>query len=170
MNPTDNRGAIYVGRFVLGLGNGFLQVFSNIYCAEAAPAHLRGVMVALTTEWTLIGSIISAVILNETNTRLDSSSYQIPLGILLILPVVLAVGLFFVPESPRYLIVRGKMDEARRSLETIRGDSIPGDEIELEYVEMVKGIEEEKRLAATVGPMDMWRGGLPLQGYNKHGS
>ena len=122
MNPTDNQGAIYVGRLVLGLGNGFLQVFSNIYCAEVAPAHLRGIMVALSTEWVLIGSIVSAVILNETNTRLDKSSYQLPLGILLILPVVLAVGLIFIPESPRYLIVRGKMDEARRSLETIRGD------------------------------------------------
>lgn len=37
---------------------------------------------------------------------------------------------------------------------------MPGDEIEVEYVEMVKGIEEEKRVAATVGPMDMFRGGF----------
>lgn len=42
---TDNKIAVYIGRFILGLANGFLVTFSNIYTAEAAPAHLRAVMV-----------------------------------------------------------------------------------------------------------------------------
>jgi MFS family permease len=32
---------LYVGRFFLGLSNGFFVVFSTVYCSEAAPAHLR---------------------------------------------------------------------------------------------------------------------------------
>jgi MFS family permease len=32
---------LYVGRFFLGFSNGFLVVFSTVYCSEAAPAHLR---------------------------------------------------------------------------------------------------------------------------------
>ncbi|KAK3323362.1 general substrate transporter [Cercophora scortea] len=160
MSAAQNKqaGTIYTGRFVLGLGNGFLQTFSNIYCAEVAPAHLRAIMVGLSTEWLLVGSILAAAITNATQVRLDTSSFQIPLGVLLVLPVVLAVGLFFVPETPRYLINRGKLGAARQALETLRGSSLRLEEIEVEFVEMVKGIEEEKRLASTLGPLDIFRG------------
>jgi MFS family permease len=155
---TENKGAIYVGRLVLGIGNGFLQIFSNIYCAEASPAHLRAILVGLSTEWVLVGSIVAAVITNATQVRLEKASYQIPLGVLLILPFLLAVGLLFVPESPRYLVTTGRLDAAKRSLKTLRGNSLQPDEVELEYTEIVKGIEEEKRVAATLGPLDMFEG------------
>lgn len=115
-------------------------------------------MVALFSEWVNIGSIIGAVVTNATQTRLDKASYQIPVGILFVVPVVLSIGLFFVPESPRYLVNKGRMGEARRALEALRGDSLQPEEFELEWMEMVKGIEEEKRLARTIGPLDQFRG------------
>ncbi|ORY63348.1 general substrate transporter [Pseudomassariella vexata] len=155
---STEKGAIYVGRLLLGISNGFLVTFSNIYCAEAAPAHLRAVMVALFSEWVNVGSIIGAAVSNATQTRLDKASYQIPVGTLFIVPFLLTIGLFFVPESPRYLLYRGRMEAARKSLKTLRGGSLQHDEFELEWTEMVKGIEEEKRNARTVGPLDMFRG------------
>jgi len=160
---TTNKGVVYLGRLVLGIGNGFLVTFSNIYTAEAAPAHLRAVMVALFSEWVNIGSIVGACVTNATQVRLDKSSYQIPLGIQFIVPALLAVGLFFVPESPRYLVSKDKIDEGRKALKTLRGDSLKPEEFELEWIEMVKGIEEEKRMANTVGPIDMFRGKLPMR-------
>ncbi|KAI1842665.1 hypothetical protein JX265_002729 [Neoarthrinium moseri] len=155
---TENKGAIYVGRLILGLANGFLVTFSNIYTAEAAPAHLRAVMVALFSEWVNIGSIVGSAVTNATKNRLDKASYQIPLGTLFIVPVFLAIGLFFVPESPRHLLYRGQTVAARNALETLRGDSLSQDDFELEWMEMVQGIEEEKRTAQTIGPLDMFRG------------
>lgn len=155
---TTDKAAVYVGRLVLGLANGFLVTFSNIYTSEAAPAHLRAVMVALFSEWVNIGSIIGAAVTNATKNRLDKASYQIPLGTLFIVPAFLAVGLFFVPESPRYLLYKGKSEEARQSLQKLRGDSLSPGGFELEWVEMVKGIEEEKHTANTIGPLDMFKG------------
>ncbi|KAK5653410.1 hypothetical protein OQA88_8895 [Cercophora sp. LCS_1] len=155
---TEDKGAIYAGRLVLGLGNGFLQTFSNIYCAEVAPAHLRPIMVGLSTEWILIGSIVAAAITNATQVRMDKFSYLLPLGVLLILPAVLATFLLFVPESPRYLLIREREADARKSLETLRGSSVSPNELDIEFTEMIKGIQEEKRVSSTVGPLDMFKG------------
>ncbi|KAI1359769.1 general substrate transporter [Xylaria arbuscula] len=155
---TTKKTAIYIGRLVLGLANGFLVTFSNIYTAEASPAHLRAVMVALFSEWVNIGSIIGSAVTNKTKNSLDKSSYEIPLGILFIVPTVLSIGLLFVPESPRYLLYRGNSQSARKSLETLRGDSVSSEDLEIEWVEMVKGIEEEKRAVKTIGPLDMFKG------------
>ncbi|KAI2614247.1 general substrate transporter [Hypoxylon fragiforme] len=161
---TTDKIALYMGRLILGLANGFLVTFSNIYAAnvlataEAAPAHLRAVMVALFSEWVNIGSIVGSAVTNVTKDRLDKASYQIPLGTLFIVPTFLAVGLLFVPESPRYLLYKGKTEPARKALQQLRGDSLSAEEFELEWVEMVKGIEEEKQTTKTIGPLDMFRG------------
>ncbi|KAI0469906.1 general substrate transporter [Xylariaceae sp. FL0804] len=155
---TTSKAAIYIGRLILGLANGFLVTFSNIYTAEVSPAHLRAVMVAMFSEWVNIGSIIGSVVTNATQVSLAKSSYEIPLGTLFIVPTFLAVGLLFVPESPRYLCYHGKTEEARKALKYLRGESLNDDDFELEWVEMLKGIEEEKRTAQTIGAMDMFRG------------
>lgn len=110
------------------------------------------------SEWVNIGSIMGASVTNATKSRMERSSYQIPLATLFIVPAILAIVLFFVPESPRYLLYRGNEEAARNALEALRGNSLKPEELELEWVEMVKGIEEEKRTASAVGPLDMFRG------------
>ncbi|CAI7615387.1 unnamed protein product [Penicillium manginii] len=179
---TSSAGVLYLGRLLLGFANGFLVTFSNIYTAEAAPAHMRGVMVALFAYWVNIGSIMGAVVDNKTKERMDALSYRIPLACLYIVPALLFVALFFVPESPRWLLHRGKEDAARKALEQLRGSSYAkilaiapgynsGDEngsvestsviptlLEVEWAEMVKGVEEEKRTQGDVAALDMFRG------------
>lgn len=105
-----------------------------------------------------IGSIIGSVVDNFTRVHLDKSSYQIPLGCLYIVPTILGIGLFFVPESPRWLLHKGRDAQARRSLEILRGNSVGQEYIELEWAEMVRGVEEEKKIAKSIGFLDMFRG------------
>ncbi|KAJ5899615.1 hypothetical protein N7495_004359 [Penicillium taxi] len=179
---TTTPGVLYLGRLLLGFANGFLVTFSNIWTSEVAPSHLRGVMVALFSFWVNIGSIIGAVVDNSTQVRLDKLSYRIPLACLYIVPVVLFVALFFVPESPRWLLHRGKEQQARKALERLRGKSyatllaisssssdlgngrgsagittVTPSLLELEWIEMVKGVEEEKRVQKDVAAIDMFR-------------
>lgn len=155
---TTNWGAVYFGRLLLGTANGFLVTFSNVYTSEVSPAHLRGVLVALFGYWVNIGSILGATVNNFTKTRLDKSSYQIPLGCLYIVPLLLSIGLFFVPETPRFLLHQGKEAEAKRALVQLRGSALTKDELEFEWAEMVRGMEEEKKNAKSVGWIDMFRG------------
>ncbi|KAH6638432.1 general substrate transporter [Boeremia exigua] len=153
---SSSAGALYVGRLILGLANGYLTTFSTVYATEAAPAHLRGVLVALFAYYVNFGSIIGSLIDNYTKSYMDKRSYRIPLACLYIVPTILAIGLFFVPESPRWLLHRGQTEEARESLMRMREDH--GEELELEWSEMLRGVEEETRLAKTTSFMDMFRG------------
>ncbi|KAG9203649.1 hypothetical protein G6514_002667 [Epicoccum nigrum] len=137
---STSKSALYVGRLILGLANGYFTTFSTVYATEAAPAHLRGVLVALFAYYVNFGSIIGSI----------------PLGCLYIVPVFLTIGLFFVPESPRWLLHRGQNEEARKSLMRLRQDH--GDELELEWSEMIRGVEEENRIAKSTPFMDMFRG------------
>ncbi|GAB1200202.1 hypothetical protein APSETT444_009570 [Aspergillus pseudonomiae] len=145
---APSAGPLYVGRLLLGFANGFLVTFSNIYTAEASPAHLRGVMVALFAYWVNIGSILGAAVDNKTKERMDRLSYRIPLACLYIVPTFLFMALFFVPESPRYATLRASSSD----------DEIAPSLLELEWAEMIKGVEEERREQGTVTALDMFRG------------
>jgi len=149
---------LYVGRLILGFANGFFVTFSNVYTAEVSPAHLRGVMVALFTYWVTIGGLFGAIVDNYTKSRMDKGSYRIPIACLYIIPALLSVLLFWVPESPRWLLHKGRDAEARRSLEALRQGAIEGEELELEWTEMIKGVEEENRIAKKLAFLDMFRG------------
>ncbi|KAL4924048.1 general substrate transporter [Aspergillus undulatus] len=168
-------GVLYVGRLLLGFANGFLVTFSNIYTAEASPSHMHGAVVALFAYWVNIGSIMGAAVDNQTKEYLNELSYRIPLACLYIVPTFLFIALFFVPESPRWLLHRGDIEGARKALEQLRGKtyaalrgssttssretgSLASTLLELEWAEMVKGVEEEKRQKGSVAALDMFRG------------
>ncbi|KAH7379153.1 general substrate transporter [Phaeosphaeria sp. MPI-PUGE-AT-0046c] len=147
---------LYVGRLFLGFSNGFLVVFSTVYCSEAAPAHLREIMVGLFSFYVNLGSIIGSVIDNYTAHHLSKASYRIPLGCMFIVPVILCVSLFFVPESPRWLLHHDRSDAARKSLEKLRFDH--GETLELEWAEMIRGVAEEQKIAKSTPFSDMFKG------------
>jgi MFS family permease len=163
---TDKAGVLYLGRIMLGFANGFLVTFSNVYTSEAAPAHLRGVIVALFAYWVNIGSVIGSVVVNYTKDRMDKLSYQIPLACLYIVPTLLAIGLFFVPESPRWLLHKGRDAQARRALERLRVGAVESEELELEWAEMIKGVEEEKSIAQETSFLDMFKGIVSALSYS----
>lgn len=118
-------------------------------------ANLDRIMVGLFSVYVNIGSIIGSIVDNYTKHHLNKSSYRIPLGCMFIVPALLSVGLFFVPESPRWLLHHDRTDAARKSLETLRPDH--GDALEIEWAEMVRGVGEEQRIAKSTPFMDMFK-------------
>lgn len=80
---------------------------------------------------------------------------MIPLAIIYVVPAILAVGMFFIPESPRWLVQHGQIEQARKSLLWLRPDK---GSIENELKEMEIGIEAEHQTTEGVAILDMFRG------------
>jgi len=90
---------------------------------------------------------------------LSKLSYRIPLACNFFIPTIVVIGLFFIKESPRWLVLQGRSDDARRSITWYRGSKMDKVALEEELVETEMGIQEEKELAQGVSVLDLFRAG-----------
>ena len=100
-------------------------------------------------------------IANQFSKSYDSKlCYQIPLASLFAIPAGLSILMFFIPESPRWLLVHGRSEDAHRALAILRGNSFRENPalLEEEFIEMKSGIEREKELATASSFLDMFKG------------
>ena len=111
-------------RFLGGLGVGGASVVSPMYIAEISPAKLRGRLVAV-TQLNIVFGMLLAYLSNYIIADLDLGAVEwrwmfgveaVPAGLFFVL-------LFFNPRSPRWLVVKGLIDEARQVLEKCGTDS-----------------------------------------------
>ncbi|KAH8113463.1 sugar transporter [Phellopilus nigrolimitatus] len=125
---------ISAGRFVAGLGVGALSAIVPLYNGETAPKRIRGAMLVLYQLQVIMGIFISYIIDLGTHTIKNSASWRIPVGLQLLWGLILLSGIFFLPESPRHLLYKGREDEARNVLGGL--NSVPHDDpIVLDLIE-----------------------------------
>lgn len=155
---TTSLAALCIGRVILGVGNGFYFTFCNIYTVETAPPHLRAVLGSLFGIWVNLGALLGAIANNFSKNYTDKRSYQIPLASLYVLPVILTIFMFLIPESPRWLLVKGRSQEAEVALAKLRGNSLNHELLREEFIEMERGIEEEKQIAGSTALVDIFKG------------
>lgn len=106
-------------RFLGGLGVGASSVVAPMYIAEIAPAERRGRLTAM-FQFNIVLGILIAYLSNWLIGSTAEDAWRLMLGVMAIPSVIYAILVFFVPESPRWLIShRNRVDEARKILTAI---------------------------------------------------
>jgi len=115
-----------LARFISGLGIGASSMICPVYVAELAPAAWRGRLGSL-FQFGIVSGIFLTLFINDKIQRLGNADWNTAYGWRWmlgaeVLPAVLLLALlFFVKESPRWLVQVGREDEARNTLEKIHG-------------------------------------------------
>ncbi|KAH3913600.1 hypothetical protein HBH56_105240 [Parastagonospora nodorum] len=154
MMTTTSLAGLYAGRLLIGLANGWYMTYSQLYIQECTPARYRGLMISVFQIWTSIGTLVGTVIDNATHDIDGRNSYIIPLATIYFVPVVISIGLFFIPESPRWLMLMDKPEQASKAMLWLRPDhSI----VPAELAEIQAAIDAEKATKDTANFVDIWR-------------
>ena len=106
-----------------------------------------------------IGLLLANVVNNSTHNRNDSGSYRIPIAVQFAWALVLIAGMLVLPETPRYLIKRGKPEAAARSLARLR--RLPVDDVAI--VDELSEIQANHDYELTLGKatyIDCFRGNV----------
>ena len=142
---------IYAGRVVAGLGIGGMSAITPIFVAENCPAEVRGRITGLFQEFLVIGVTIAYWLSYGVSLNIAPSTKQwrIPVGFQIVPGGIMLIGLFFLKESPRWLVKQGRHDEATMSLAYMRREEPGSVDVQRELAEIRASIDDE--LAATEG-------------------
>src|SRR5215203_3648770 len=140
---TPNVGLLIVARFILGLGVGLASLIVPLYIAEIAPPGTRGALVSLNQLMITIGILLSYIV-GVAFTPIEGWRWMFAVAV--IPALILGIGLFFLPESHRWLVKNGKLAKARAVLSRSRVET----EVETEMQQMEE-LERIERQQAQVG-------------------
>jgi sugar porter (SP) family MFS transporter len=128
-------------RFIGGLGIGGSSVLGPMYIAEIAPAKFRGRLVGF-FQFNVVFGILLAYFSNYLIGlgKFGSAEWRWMLGVTAVPAALFFLMLFTIPRSPRWLVKKGRTDEARSVLQTIGEENY-----EQELQEIVESIHFEQR-------------------------
>jgi len=139
-------GTLVLFRVVLGIAVGAAALIVPLYLSEIAPTEIRGAISSLNQLMITVG-ILLAFIVNALLA--NSEAWRWMLGLAVVPSLILLVGMYFMPETPRWLVSRGREDEARDVLMRSRSEQEAENEIrEIKEVER----EEEGGLQELLAP------------------
>ena len=116
--------SLFIFRLIGGLGVGASSVIAPMYISELSPAEIRGRMTSF-FQINVIAGILSAYLSNYLLYDLIATeSWRLMLGVQCIPALLYFVLLFFVPESPRFLLMQNKVEQATSILQKIHEGSV----------------------------------------------
>ncbi|KAG8686806.1 hypothetical protein FRC11_008342 [Ceratobasidium sp. 423] len=152
---TNSWPHLFAARFVLGLGVGPKSSTVPVYAAECAPAPIRGALVMMWQMWTafgiMLGFVADLVFHHVKDTRnITGLNWRLMLGSAGVPAIAVMAQVYFCPESPRWLMDKGRYPQAFESLCRLRKTKIMAAR-DLYYIHTLLVAEEQ------VKPSGKWR-------------
>tara|TARA_B100001013_G_scaffold248017_1_gene153767 strand:- start:660 stop:1994 length:1335 start_codon:yes stop_codon:yes gene_type:complete len=130
---------LVIARFIGGMGVGMASVVSPMYIAEISPAKIRGRLVALNQLAIVVGILLS-YFSNWVLVDTGINNWRYMLVAEILPAITFLVGLFFIPESPRWLTKEGLEKEALDVLNVVAGAANADHELQ----EVKKSLAEKR--------------------------
>jgi sugar porter (SP) family MFS transporter len=130
---------LIAARFVLGLSVGTASFVSPMYISELAPKRIRGGVTSF-NQLMVVSGIMAAYIVNWA-LKGTADNWRWMLGLGALPGLALAIGMYFQPFSPRWLVEQGREEEALQTLRRVRSDD---EEAEEELQEIKEAAAEER--------------------------
>ena len=142
---------LLTARFALGLAVGTASFVSPMYIAELVPKRIRGGLVSFNQLMVTLG--IFTAYISSWAFKDATYNWRLMFAVAAIPGLALAIGMYFMPFSPRWLVEQGRDDEARKVLRRARANEDVDDEID-----EIKEVSKEERslrdlLAPAIRPM-----------------
>lgn len=119
MAVSQTWGQLAACRVLLGIGMGLKEVTVPVYSAESSPANIRGGLVMSWQVWTAFG-ILLGTCANLVFVNVGDIAWRLQLGSAIVPAIPLVLGVWFCPESPRWLLKKAKVQKAYKSLTRLR--------------------------------------------------
>ncbi len=149
----------------VGVGVGFESAAIIMYISEITPKSIRGTVTSAYQFAITLGLLIAAIVNYATKDILNAGAYRIPISLQFIWAAILAGGLLFLSESPRWYVMKDKAEKAKEAISRIRRQSLDSAYVQNEYEELYQIWQEEKGLSA--GWLACFSGGFK-RGSNLH--
>ncbi|KAI8932244.1 hypothetical protein NX059_011123 [Plenodomus lindquistii] len=143
---ASTNAVFFVGRALGGFSVAHALVPVPIYQAEIAPPHLRGAMVGLQLTVLAAAGAIGAWVGYAANFSSNLSfAWRFPLALQALPAIIIVIGVWFIPFSPRWLIMKGRHDEAKAVLQRLHDDHDDPTFWEKEFLQISAQLDLERR-------------------------
>lgn len=124
MGAAHDKIVLLLGRLVVGAAVGLASMVVPMYIAEIAPSGVRGQLVMINMCCITGGQFMASLTAYGFSFMHASVGWRYMLGVAAVFALVQFIAFMFLPESPRWLVSRGRLDAARHALRRMRPRSV----------------------------------------------
>ncbi|TDZ30280.1 MFS transporter fmqE [Colletotrichum spinosum] len=114
-----------------------------VYQSEIVPSEIRGFAVGSYQFSLMFGTLIVNSVCRGTSTLEGNASWRIPMGLFYVIPVIVMCLIWFIPESPRWLLTQDRVEEAQVALKKLRHGTITDAEIDEQFAALQYALKQE---------------------------
>ena len=156
LGTAGNYVAYNVCKSISCVGIGQLNATIPLYGVEVTPPQKRGLLVGLFNLGLALGTLISAAVCFGSSQVTSNWAWMTPVIVQIPCALIYGLGIMLFPESPRWLIIKGKEDKARWSFGRFYHKDPYSPEITAQVHEVKTYIEYEKALSSTTSWTEMF--------------